>query len=212
MAEMDAPTPPPYAGTLLRHMLTSPATWWRAQLPKMPRERRLWLFDGYYSLAEYLKGLGLNPRRKVAYNQLIDFAWRLNDLVAELHDAQRRQAPRRLPWFARDLLKARRRGLVPAMVDGIHVSLGMRASYRAAARGAFIAVPTGSDYTEVDFGVVAGLDVEILACRVELLDVGPLARELALRGAHRVVARYLDNAWPDELLYDGSKPWRPSSH
>ncbi len=209
---MSTDTPPPYAGTLLLHMLTSPETWWRAQLPKMPRERRLWLFDGYYSLAEYLKGLGLNPQRKPAYSRLIDFAWRLNDLVAELHDAQRGQAPRRLPWFAKDLLKARRRGLVPAMVDGIHVSLGLRAGYRAAAHGAFIAVPAGAEYSEVDFKVVAGLDVEILACRVDLLDVGPLARELALQGAHRVVARYLDSAWQDELLYDGTKPWRPSSH
>lgn len=202
-----------HAGGLIARRLMWSEQKWRQVLPSLPREQRLALFDSYMELADWLNRLprsdgAVQDRRRRARDNLRDFAWRLNDLVAELH-ARLRDAPRqRLPRGAATILAARRRGRVPGVVGGFHASIGLRSGFRAAAPGAFLVVPAGAEYRNLHFGCLAGLDVEILVTKIDLLEVDPLARELAAQGVVRIVLRCLDNAMPPAILYDGSRPWR----
>ncbi|MCC6658900.1 MAG: hypothetical protein IT512_12010 [Rhodocyclaceae bacterium] len=215
MAHPDAPA---HAGSLITAMLSWSESRWRDRLRAMPQQRRLALFDQYYELAEFLErlprwpeGSDMDDRRYAAYTRLLDFAWRLNDLVADLHARLRQPPRRRLPSGARQLLAARRRGRVPVPVRGAHASVGLRPGYRPAAPGAFLVAPAGGDYRALDFACLAGLTVDVLTTKADLLEVDPLARELAAQGAKVVRLRPLDHCVRPEILYDGSKPWRPSS-
>ena len=202
---------PPTPGTLVVLRLTKPESWWRRAIPAMPCSSRLALFDSYYELAETLKtrpgGLS-DPRRRRNFADLMDFAWHLNDLVAELHADRRRPRRRTLPGYARGLLQARKRGKVPLAVNGVHVSIGRQFGYASAAPGAFVAVP-GRDLDAYDFSVLAGLDVEILACAVDYsVEIDVLAGMLARQGVRSVRLRRIDAEMPVQTIYDAERPWR----
>ena len=193
--------PPP--ARLVIWLLTYPETKWRRALPKLSRERRLALFDWYYDLAEQNKADGGS-----CYEDLFDFAWRLNDLVAEYHSDIRNPKKLRTPIHAAALRRARQGGRVPQPVDGAHVEIGFAFGYRAGSRCAFIAIRRDEDdpYT-MDFRFLSGLDVRILATAADFRHIDPLARRLAYHGARSVTMRRLDFKCADEVLYKGYQQW-----
>jgi hypothetical protein len=204
--------PPDGIGRLVIARLSESESWWRKTVRTLPREKRLALFDKYYELAEWLQtlpgGIG-KPGRRRAFDNLMDFAWHINDLAAEYHAELRQARRRRLPAYARPLRDGRRRGMVPCPVNGIHASIGFAHGYRPAAPGAFVLSPRGVDPDGLDFSYLTGLDVEILATGADFPVPDFLGNALAAQGVNRVTLRRLD--FPQakiELLYDGSRPWR----
>lgn len=195
---------PPTAQHLVMLRLTQPERWWREQIPRLPSATRSALFDWYYDLAENnLQGGGQ------CYENLFDFAWRLNDLVTEFHNEIRHPKNLRTPAFAATLRQARRRGMVPQPVDGAHVEIGFSFGYAAAAQAAFVVVKRDEDdpYT-LDFRWLTGLDARILATAADWHRIDPLARCMAFHGARNITLRRLDHKCADEVLYQGARPWR----
>lgn len=206
---------PPTPQHLVTLRLVKTEREWREQIPKMPKAARDALFDWYYELAE--ENLRRGGR---CYENLFDFAWRLNDLVAEFHHDIRHPKKLRTPAYAATLRQARRRGMVPQPVDGAHVEIGFAFNYAPAARAAFVVVQRDIDdpYT-LDFRWLVGLDVRILATAADWRQIDPLARCLAYHGANSITLRRLDRRkddfdavygiqrW-DETIYRGDRPWR----
>ncbi|MBA3033509.1 MAG: hypothetical protein KKF85_15440 [Gammaproteobacteria bacterium] len=184
--------------------LTVTETRWRQMIPQMPTAARNALPDQYFDLAANNRQSGGR-----CYENLIDFAWRLNDLVAEYHHDIRHPKKLRTPAYAATLRQARQRGMVPTPIDGSHVEIGFCFGYAPAARAAFIVVRRDEDdpYT-LDFRWLAGLDVRILATAADWHCIDPLARCLAYQGARNVSMRRLDRPGDDEILYRGARPWR----
>ncbi len=194
--------PTPQRLVILR--LSKPERWWREQIPKLPSTTRTVLFDWYYDLAEANRQNGGQ-----CYENLFDFAWRLNDLVAEYHHDIRHPKQLRTPAYAATLRQARRRGRVPQPVDDAHVEIGFSFGYAAAAQAAFIVLKREEDDPySMDFRYLTGLDVRILATAADWHYIDPLARCLAYHGARSITMRRLDRKCEDEHLYRGDRPWR----
>lgn len=194
--------PSPEALVMARLCMADQA--WRRALRAMPVTTRGALFDWFYDLAE-------ENRRKGGRcsENLFDFAWHLNDLVAEFNHSLRHPRRLRTPAHAAALRQARRRGMVPQCVGGSHVEIGFSFGYQPAAHATFIVVRRDEDDPyAMDFGYLAGLDVRILATAADWSHIDPLARVLAYQGAQRITLRRLDRAGEDETLYRGDRPWR----
>ena len=189
---------------LVIQRLTRSERWWREQIPKLPAATRRTLSDLFYDLAEANRQSGGQ-----CYENLFDFAWRLNDLVAEYHHGQRHPKKLRVPAYAATLRQARRRGMVPQPADGAHVEIGFAFNYQAAAHAAFVVCKRDEDDPyEMDFRWLAGLDVRLMATAADWHAIDPLARVLAFHGARNITLRRLDRKCADEVLYMGDRPWR----
>ena len=159
------------------------------------------LFDDYLELA---KTCTWSPRVRRA---VLDFAWLVgNDMRIYARQA-RRYPKRRLPAYARAIAEARRAGQVPLAEGGIHVSVLLRHVHRSAAPGAFVVVPSGSDYRAHDFTALAGLEVEILVAACDVAQVDELALELDAQGAASVSFRRIDGPFPRVELYRAGASW-----
>ena len=182
----------------------------RQALPSMSREKRLSLFDQVYDLAENVAHLpgGLTDGRQVVRADLFNFAWRLNDIVVNLHARLRHRVAGRFPPSGYELAKARARRRVPLPIDGVHVSLALKFAYKPAAPGACVVLEPRPDFETFDLRFLAGLNVEILATACDLWFGDAVARCLAADGVHLVTMRRLD-ASPAvfETLYNGGRRW-----
>ena len=196
-----------------RHMVAvrlRPEAAIRQALPRMTRDRRLALFDHVYELAENVARLpgGLTDGRKAVRTDLFDFAWRLNDIVVDLHARLRNRIAGRIPPGGYELAKARKRHKVPALVNGIHVSVALKTAYRLAAPGACIVIEQHPDFETYDLRFLAGLNVQILATGCDLWFGDVVARQLAADGAQLVTMRRLDAASAaTEILFNGGRQW-----
>lgn len=195
---------PPTPQHLVMLRLTQPERWWREQISKLPSAPRSALFDWFYDLAESNMAHGGR-----CFENLFDFAWRLNDLVAEYHHEIRHPKQLRTPAYAATLRQARRRGMVPQPVGGAHVEIGFTFGYAAGSQATFIAIKRDEDDPYgMDFRYLTGLNVRILATAADWHQIDPLARCLAYHGARNVTLRRLDRECEDEILYRGDRPWR----
>lgn len=191
-------------------MLCRPESAFRESFTRIDGATRRRLPDLYYELARNIPRLpgGLTPARRGAQSCLYDFSYRLGDMACDYLERLRYRIPNKWPAYGAEIARLRARGRVPAPLKGVHVSVALRFAYRRAAPGACVVVECAPDFERLDYRLLAGLDVEIMAVRADLDFADWLTRRMAADGVRKISLRRLDDhEAPSVTLHDAGCPW-----